>query len=887
MISSSVALKTSLGQAVVWTASLVFHLTCILISSALLGALPATANPVPLAASVNQLQGLPALSVGGGKAMSSAFVFWGHAWKWAATATNFKVLAPFKYSISGRNPLLNFNLTGEIRKPSGRQLVWRFDLNAATTKIGVVGGGISFKFDLGDFEPLFGEPKLLPNRGGWTWGRPGGPKVEMRFDPPLAALHFERGQKREIRALFYKGVVPQGHKTFLATLTVSGGGSIVPTVTERFSSADHSAWSTNILNWPIAPWTLSPVDLSFLNAPERPAGKHGFLKAKDGRLEFADGTPARFWGTNVAAGALFNTSRDNIKIQAHRLSELGFNLVRIHQIDSAWVHPNIFGGPNAPDTQHLDKKSLDKLDWWIKCLKDEGIYVWLDLEDGRRFKPADGISHFDEISKGKPTVGVKGYSYINKSIQQAMLKFDEAYLNHLNPYTGLRYKNDPAIVAVMLTNENDLTHHFGNDFLPNQHVPWHSQIYMADAAAFASKYDLPKTKVWQSWKPGPSKIFLNDLEHRFDSNMISQLRKFGVKVPIVTTSTWGFNPLSSLPALTTGDIIDVHIYGGVDELRKNPIYAPSFLDWIAAGHVVDTPLSVTEWNVSPFPVPDRDTIPLYLASMASFQGWDALMQFAYAAQALNGRGQPSNWQAFNDPALLATLPAAALLYRRQDVREAKMTYVFAPSKDAFFGSTIDPNTSVALRTVLEKGKLLIAMPDTRELPWLTASRIPTGAKVIKDPNEMLIDGSAHYAVFDSGELRHDWSEGIYTIDTPRTQAAMGWIGAKTVRLKDVDMTIKTPNATVAVQSLDNEPIAESKRLMISLGAQSVPSERNKLPFCSQPVIGQLAIRARKGLELYKRDSDTSGESKVPYTYAGGWYKIKLRSNLRSYWLFMK
>ena len=104
--------------------------------------------------------------------------------------------------------------------------------------------------------------------------------------------------------------------------------------------------------------------------------------------------------------------------------------------------------------------------------------------------------------------------------------------------------------------------------------------------------------------------------------MIGRLRKFGIKVPIVTTSFWGGEPLSSLPALTDGDIVDVHAYGVVDALKKS-IYAANFLSRIAAAHVVNKPLSVSEWNVSPFPVADRDVIPLYVAGMASFQGWDA------------------------------------------------------------------------------------------------------------------------------------------------------------------------------------------------------------------------------------------------------------------------
>ena len=287
----------------------------------------------------------------------------------------------------------------------------------------------------------------------------------------------------------------------------------------------------------------------------------------------------------------------------------------------------------------------------------------------------------------------------------------------------------------------------------------------------------------------------------------------------------------------------MHSYGDIDELKKNPLYAPTFVDWIAAAQVVDRPLSVTEWNVSPFPIPDRHTSPLYVASSASLQGWDALMQYAYSQQPLAGRGRPSNWEGFNDPALIATLPAAALLYRRGDVQEAKRTYVFAPTPDQLFYQLISPKTSVALRTAVEKGKLVVAMPQTRELPWLEKSQIPGGAMIITDPNQSLIDVDATYATSDTGELRRDWGQGTYTIDTPRSQIAMGWIGGKQISLADVDITVTTRNATVAVQSLDQMNISESRSILISLGARSVPESGNRMPFHSEPVVGHLTIRA--------------------------------------------
>ena len=381
--------------------------------------------------------------------------------------------------------------------------------------------------------PHLASRNFFPAIAAGAWGPVGGDRLEMRFDPPMASVYFERGRKSEIRAFFYAGEVPQGQRHYVVSLDLSGDAAIGPTTAERFGLDDSTKWPRDVFDW-----NRSPIDLSFLNEAEKPAGKHGFVKAVKDRLEFEDGTPARFWGTNLTAGALFGTARETVKLQARRLSELGFNLVRLHHHDSSWVSPNIFGDQNAPDTRNLSATMLEKLDWWIKCLKDEGIYVWLDLQVGRQLKATDAIEDFGEIAKGKPTADLRGYNYVNASIQKAMQQFNEAYVEHRNVFTGLRYKEEPAIAAMLVTNENDLTHHFGNALLPDKNVPKHDAIYMAQAEAFAAKHGLPKDKVWTSWLHGPSKLFLNDIEHRFDVDMIQQLRALGVKAPIVTTSSW-------------------------------------------------------------------------------------------------------------------------------------------------------------------------------------------------------------------------------------------------------------------------------------------------------------------------------------------------------------
>src|SRR5262249_3138274 len=149
-----------------------------------------------------------------------------------------------------------------------------------------------------------------------------------------------------------------------------------------------------------------------------------------------------------------------------------------------------------------------------------------------------------------------------------------------------------------------------------------------------------------------------------------------------------------------------------------------------------------------------------------------------------------------------------------------------PTKAQLFNQIISPANAVALRTAAEKGKLMIAMPHTTELQWLEQSPIPVGAKVITDPEHVFIDSNAKGSVSDTGELRRNWEQGIFTINTPRSEAAMGQIGGKSISPAHVEIAVSTPSATVTVQSMDEKSIGEASAILISMGARSAPKVMN-------------------------------------------------------------
>jgi hypothetical protein len=259
------------------------------------------------------------------------------------------------------------------------------------------------------------------------------------------------------------------------------------------------------------------------------------------------------------------------------------------------------------------------------------------------------------------------------------------------------------------------------------------------------------------------------------------------------------------------------------------------------------------------------------------------MQYAYTQDGMTGGWMTvGNWNAYNDPALLATLPAAALLYRRGDVSEAKTTYVFAPTPATLFNQSIKPTDSVLLRTAMEKGKLQIAMPQTPELPWLQTGASASDAQVFHDPGQSLLDANASESTSDTGELKRNWKRGLYTINTPRTQAATGWIGGESISLGNIQVNATTANASVVVQSLNDTPLGQSQDLMISLGARAVPNEEERPPYYVEPLAGSLSIQAPPGLTLF-----TAQLKKLPATYADGRYTIKFDGQQASGWLFLR
>lgn len=823
----------------------------------------------------------PVLKLHGKSILRMETLFWRANWKWAGVGIR-PAGEPSTWSLESKALHLGGTLNWSV-SPNQMVATYQFDVAEATPD--AIGGGLEFR-------PAYqdvvlggqGKPPVLLDRRGWEWEILPGQTLRITAEPDFANVYFERGNQGVIRCMFFAGSIPAGKHTFKLTFALPEGAERVRSLDERYGTPDTSTWFRDALA-PVA----SFVDLSELN--EKPAGQHGFVQAKGEELVFADGTPVRFWGCNVQAYSLFIKDRSLIEAHAKRIAQLGFNLVRLHHHDSRrWVNPCLI--QDGPTSQELNPDALDTYFYWVKCLRDQGVYVWVDLHVGRPFLPGDDIPDFAEVDKQKQKTGAefKGYCYVNERVAELMREFNRQLLTTVNPHTGLALKDDPAVMGILLTNENDLTHHFGNALLGDKGVPAHNRLFVAAAQAFAAKTGLDVNALQQTWLPGPAKLLLNDMEYQWCQGMIAHIRSLGVRVPVASGHMWGGNPDFSLPALTAGELLDVHTYERGEFLVRNPLYEGDFAEYIASCRIVGHPLTITEWNAEDNANPrDPFTEPLYLGAMAAFQGWAAPMLYGYSQDALQGRGL-SAWSSHNHPGIMGLMPAAALLFRRGDVALAKETHVVQLTKGTLFDQATGSQQQALFRVLPLQHRLAVALPAVPELPWLKASPIPAGATVVTDLDQPGLASDATSLTSDTGELKRDWAKGLFTIDTPCSQGVVGWLGeAGPVALTDCTIQITNPKAAVILSSLDGDPLARSERILVSAVARAVPlKEKGRTIALSEPVAGTITLRNQdRDLVLVPLVGDGSGKPPLAGVRQGKATTFPLPTDQGTHWFLIQ
>jgi hypothetical protein len=316
-------------------------------------------------------------------------------------------------------------------------------------------------------------------------------------------------------------------------------------VVTSFGNAQWSPYhvETGTTSW--LPVSSSPtiVESSALDAStllDAPAGKHGFVTVKDGRLHFAKGGRARFFGVSLLPPTGFPTDKAKAIDLADRLARSGVNLVRLSDLDTPLGPARSLFDDVRDDTKELDPEALNNLDQLIAALKERGVYVAIELQGARRFR--DGDNDLIPNARRLPPGGGAAAAF-DPNVREAARKAAEQLLSHVNPLTGLALREDPVLAWITLAGELSL---FDRASATERESP-------AEAGAILDlmrKAGVPTAR--RGWQAVESDQW---------RTLADSLRKVGVKVPIAGGSHWRRDyDYSAAQAIAGLDLIDDRLY---------------------------------------------------------------------------------------------------------------------------------------------------------------------------------------------------------------------------------------------------------------------------------------------------------------------------------------
>ncbi|MBO4873191.1 MAG: hypothetical protein J5496_07230 [Lachnospiraceae bacterium] len=590
-----------------------------------------------------------------------------------------------------------------------------------------------------------------------------------------------------------------------------------------------------------------PIDISFVFESERPAGKHGFCQRVGDRFVFEDGTPAKFFGV-ICNGASCFPEHDHAEKVARRLAQTGVNYVRFHQLDAEWCTPNLYrltSGKRVETTRNLHPGSMERLDYWIKCLKEQGIYACIDMTTYRKFKSGDGVPFAVQLAQNE-----KFYTHFDERLIFLQKEFCEKFWNHVNPYTGLAYKDDPFFFACVISNEDDTlgdyekSPRYGfdvkyyDDEFRDLFAAWLREQGKDPAHAYQIRLESERFpgKRWWDQNDVDQANFRMELEKRYAEEMYAHLRSLGVKIPIADTNWKKCN--GDVKAMENMDFNAGNCYfyeWTWSEYEKNMetrhlLAADSApLGDVASLRRAGHPFHITEWDM-PWPNPYRAESAVWFPAIAALQDYVGMSIHTYCYTPhikdtdLLGKEAPTNgvgsvpyregvFTCWNDPAKFGLFYHGALMLRRGDVSPAKKTIASLCSLE----NPAAEHSELAA-SAMEIHKVVSVFDEKQALENGIAPEdiYPDSAFFPREEKNVIRS--------DTGEVWRDLKQKIGAVDTPRTKIVYGCLAS--TRDADLDpyrkipvegLTVRCNNdlAVIALSSLNDKPLCESDNILLT------------------------------------------------------------------------
>lgn len=602
---------------------------------------------------------------------------------------------------------------------------------------------------------------------------------------------------------------------------------------------------------------------------DAPAGKHGFVQVDGADLRFEDGKPVRLWGTNLSSKLPF-VNAEKADSFTNFLAKYGMNAVRFHKF--TWY------AYDGNESTRFDPEKWKPFDYFNKKLRDKGIYYGWSHIYGHKVLPGDSskLLAYEEVRNLEYP-----WAHLNSStsslvnfapdLQELNIALTVNMLNHVNPLTGLRYADDPALAFIEFQNEDNIfwsaiersleqapTY---KALLNKQFSEWLTEKYGTQKALEAAwgKENIPedeslaKKNIYPqpshglfSWeyetalkenRPMAQHIldkmrFLYEKQVEFYNKFEKAIRQTGYK-GVLIGSCWqagsGIAHFYNLYADYQVGMIDRHNYFGggagghrldTGAVKNEYMLARPGSGLLGAGmqQVVNRPFSFSEWMSL---IPNQwtaEAAPIIAVYGMGLQGWDASFSFATDIPRFSKYLESESHGIYNatSPLHMGLYPALARMIYRRDITESEVMAtrnVHVPS--------------------LEKGELgFVEKVDqgyddkrfTGSIPpeVLAIGRVPVKftdqQQETTDPDFSTYRDSVYNEINSiTGELKWNYGDnGYFTINTSGTKGVVGFLPDKTVALGDWGISSTNDFAVILITSLEKDKsLEEAENILIT------------------------------------------------------------------------
>jgi hypothetical protein len=655
--------------------------------------------------------------------------------------------------------------------------------------------------------------------------------------------------------------------------------------------------------------THNAVDMSFLN--EKEAGETGFITVKNGHFVTGAGDPIRFFGDNLTFSNCFQDKDVSTQLAA-RLKKMGYNVIRFHHMDMRHTPNGIWD----EKMEAFDEGQVDKLDWLIFQLKNNGIYANLNLHVSRTYPGVD----YEET---RAFQFGKRIDHFFRPYIEMQKKYAQMLLTHRNPYTGNTYANEPGVGFIEINNENSILSGWtALPYLKGDHRKalagmWNTWLKENNATGWdiykimdLFETETPVEQKELFWK------FLVETELSYAREMTDFLKNdIQIKMPVSVTQASYSGMVGVYREAEYADFVDMHSYW---EHPRFPNRAWDRNDWyirnssmvsakyggtlrnFAQHRVKDMPLTISEYD---HPAPSYYCAEMYpmLNSVAAFHDWDGIYHFCYGAPYEESRIL-NFFAAAGHPLKQVFMPVGAILFRMETIKTGESVVQLKLPKDKVLGELVEYDRKRGIGTsqtdyVWKKAGAIDALTLMRR----------TEVDITDDELKLSENITSPEGIWssESGELmwdHRDSLQSIFTIDAPAAKAAAGYIGGKSIELDKVTVEMDTiPGnwGVITLTAIDGKPLDESSNILLVAAGKaentdmgwndeknSVGTDWGTAPSIVEGIPAKITLLEMDDLKMFALDSAGNRGNEISIMHRKGNQVIHIGAQYKTLWYLL-